>query len=262
MDGGFESPPHGAVERVAEAILLARNTGRRADDHALQQCLASEEEAYAVQDRVVRALGVVGAVAQHWKSGSPSRAEAPKHSPLPPVGVLGSGSTVHTGGRCLVEAEIALRTGRPVTPQEARGLVPGQAASLVDAMAVSLEILATRWAGGRHAHPFLRLADSLSHDALVLGRFVPFELRAWRLQACNVRIGNATPQSFRGTLGIGDPLWVLPAWLRHATRHGATVPAGTVVSTGSWCGLLEAAAGNAVTAEFPGIGFASVQLAA
>lgn len=259
--GGTAGPLHEPVERVAQALLRARSSGHPADDRALRDCLASEEEAYAVQDRVVRALGVVGAVARHWKSGSPSRAEAAKHSPLPPAGVRGPGSTVHGGERCLVEAEIALRTGRPVTPREALALVPAQSGPLVDAMAVSIEVLGSRWSSGRDAHPLLRLADSLSHAALVLGEFVPFEARAWGLQACEVRIGNAPPMSFRGTLGVEDPLWVLPAWLRHATRHGATVPAGTVVSTGSWCGLLQAAAGDLVAVEFPGVGAVAVRLA-
>jgi 2-keto-4-pentenoate hydratase len=59
---------------------------------------------------------------------------------------------------------------------------------------------------------------------------------------------------------MADPVWVLPAWLRHATRDGATVPAGTVVTTGTWCGLLPAMQGDLVRARFDGIGEASVQL--
>ena len=34
-----------------------------------------------------------------------------------------------------------------------------------------------------------------------------------------------------------DPAGVLPAWLKHATRGGRSVPAGTVVTTGAWGGL-------------------------
>ncbi|MET0311516.1 MAG: fumarylacetoacetate hydrolase family protein, partial [Burkholderiaceae bacterium] len=254
-DGGLPQDWAGEPAATVTATLLhARRMGEPADDRPLQDRLASEEEAYAVQDSLVRALGVVGQCAQHWKSGSPSRKEASKHSPLPSAGVLGSGSAVAVPGRCLVEAEIALRTARAVTPEEALVLTEETAESVVGSMCVSIEILASRWKGGRGAAPLLRMADLLSHGSLVLGRFVPFERRAWRLQPCNVRIGNAQPRHFRGSLGVESPLWVLPAWLRHATRNGATVPAGTLVSTGSWCGLLEAQAGESVTAEFPGIG--------
>jgi 2-keto-4-pentenoate hydratase len=38
------------------------------------------------------------------------------------------------------------------------------------------------------------------------------------------------------------------------------VRAGTVLTTGTWCGLPMAAAGDRVMAEFPGIGSAEVQL--
>ncbi|MFI4928121.1 MAG: fumarylacetoacetate hydrolase family protein, partial [Burkholderiales bacterium] len=98
------------------------------------------------------------------------------------------------------------------------------------------------------------------HGALVLGRWRPFEARDWAEQACTVQIGAAAPQSFRGTYALGDPVWLLPTWLRHATRHGATVPKGTVITTGTWCGMLEASPGDKVHAVFEGIGEADVQL--
>ena len=63
-------------------------------------------------------------------------------------------------------------------------------------------------------------------------------------------IGDAPAQTYRGTHSLGDPAFVLPGWLR----------AGSVVTTGTWCGLPLAAAGDRVTAEFAGIGRVSVQL--
>ena len=94
----------------------------------------------------------------------------------------------------------------------------------------------------------------------MLGAWVPFEARDWTARHCVLTIGNAAPQRFRGTHSMGDPAFVLPAWLRHATREGGLVRAGTVVTTGTWCGLPMAAAGDRVVAEFPGIGQAAVQL--
>ena len=49
-------------------------------------------------------------------------------------------------------------------------------------------------------------------------------------------------------------------WLRHATRDGRVLGAGTVVTTGTWVGVLDAAAGDLVQVEFDGIGSAEVQL--
>jgi len=49
---------------------------------------------------------------------------------------------------------------------------------------------------------------------------------------------DAAPTERIGTHSLRDPAWVLPQWLRHATRHGATLPAGTVVTTGTWAGVV------------------------
>jgi 2-keto-4-pentenoate hydratase len=94
----------------------------------------------------------------------------------------------------------------------------------------------------------------------VLGAWQPFAPRDWAQQTCVVRIGGGAAQSFRGTHSLADPAWLLPTWLRHVSRAGATVPAGTVVTTGTWCGMLPAQAGDRVHVVFEGIGEAEVQL--
>ena len=81
----------------------------------------------------------------------------------------------------------------------------------------------------------------------------------WSRQTCTLHIG-AEVSHFTGTHSLGDPHWLLPQWLRHATRDGAVLPAGTVVTTGTWCGLPLAQPGDLVVAVFPGIGEARVQL--
>jgi 2-keto-4-pentenoate hydratase len=127
-------------------------------------------------------------------------------------------------------------------------------------MAVSIEVVDSRWAEGLQAPALAKLADLQSHGALVLGAWVPFDAaRDWSRQRCTVAIGLAQPQVFTGTHAMGDPAWVLPAWLRHATRGGVTLPAGTVVTTGTWCGLPLAAPGDLVQVAFDGIGAARVQ---
>lgn len=249
-------------DAVVQSLLRAHAGGPAADDEALQARVTSLEQAYAIQEQLFAALGDPPGVPRYWKSGGPSRSDAMRHAPLPLAGVRPSGDALaglHLRHRW-IEAEVALRIGRAVTPDAAQGLVPEDAPALVDAMCMAIEVVDTRWASARQAPLLLKVADLLVHGALVLGEFVPFSPRRWDAQECRVRIGTADRQSFRGSLGVGDPAWVLPQWLRHATRHGATVPAGTVVSTGSWCGLLDAKAGDHVVAEFPGIGAASVQL--
>jgi 2-keto-4-pentenoate hydratase len=141
----------------------------------------------------------------------------------------------------------------------AQHLAPAAAVALIDAMSVSIEIVDSRWAQAREAPALHKLADLQSHGALVLGDWQPMRAVDWASQPCELQIGTQR-QFFTGTHSLGDPTWLLPDWLRHATREGAVLPAGTVVTTGTWCGLPLAQTGDAVRAIFEGIGEARVQL--
>ncbi len=150
---------------------------------------------------------------------------------------------------------MALRLGCDVSPEKAAKLDMAASSTLVDAMCVSIEIVDTHWAEGLDTAPLAKLADLQAHGALAARRTA--RLTA---QVCRVTVGKQAMDERRGTHALADPLFVLPAWLSHATRNGSTVPAGTVVTTGTWCGILQANAGDRVFAEFPGIGSASIQL--
>jgi 2-keto-4-pentenoate hydratase len=183
------------------------------------------------------------------------------HAPLPPAGVWASPADAKAWpfNWRVIEAEIALRLGRSVDAALAATLDMESAAALIDAMTVSIEVVDSRWKQNFKAPAPMRLADLQSHGALVLGKWVPFSARDWLAQPCRVQIGERVSE-FRGTHSCGDPAWVLPAWLRHATRDGDTLPAGTVVTTGTWCGALETHAGEHVSVAFDGVGHAEIQL--
>lgn len=254
-----------SLDETAALLVQARREGRASATP--RQPLPDAQAAYAVQDRVAQTLGwfADGSAPRHWKSGGPSRSAALTHAPLPPAGVWASPAVAadRQGVWPLqlrgIEAEVALRLGRDVDARLAATLDLQSAATLVDAMCVSIEVIESRWIEALNAPPLTRLADLQSHGALVLGEWKAFEpARDWATQTCRVRIGHAAETVYRGSHPLADPCFVLPAWLRHATRHGATLPAGSVVSTGTWCGLLFAQAGDAVHVAFDGIGSASV----
>lgn len=251
------------VTPVVDALVQAWRHDRPVDAAPLASLLTGPDDAYAVQDQVGRECGWFDAgVPRHWKSGGASRSAELTHAPLPSRQVRASPAdfrSTHFNLR-FIEAEIALRLARDVTPAQAAALSDEDAATLVDAMAVSIEIVDSRWQQAREAPTLLKLADLQSHGALVLGDWQPFSPRDWCRQACTVRIGDAPAQTFHGTHSLGDPAWLLPAWLRHAARHGDTVPKGTVVTTGTWCGLLDARKGDLVQVRFEGVGEATAQL--
>ena len=256
--------PKATMEPIDDAVRLlveARRTSAPAA--AARAPLADAQAAYAVQERVAKALGWFGdAAPRHWKSGAPSREAVLTHAPLPPTGVWAS--PADAGGWPFrlrgIEAEVALRVGCDVDATLAESLDHARAAALVDAICVSIEIVESRWVEALDALATSKLADLQSHGALVLGPWVPFVARDWGAQVCRVRVGAQPLIERRGTHALADPTFVLPAWLRHATLAWGTVRAGTVVTTGTWVGIVHGAAGELVSVEFPGIGQASVQL--
>lgn len=246
-----------------DATVAALVHARRSSQPTADVPLPDADAAYAVQDGVALALGWFGAAEpRYWKSGGPSPSAVQTHAPLPPAGVWTSPADARGWPFRLrgIEAEIALRLGGDVHQALAARLDAEAAGALVDAMCVSIEIVDSRWVAGLDAPPLARLADLQSHGALVLGTWVPYVARDWANQLCRVAIGSMPVVERRGTHSFGDPVRVLPQWLRHATRGGRRLAAGSVVTTGTWCGLLLAAAGDRVHVELPGVGSAEVQL--
>ncbi|WP_431112325.1 fumarylacetoacetate hydrolase family protein [Variovorax paradoxus] len=243
---------------LTDALVAARRSNTTLDASPWTDALQDATQAYEVQDAVASALGWFGntTVPAHWKSGGAARNVTLTHAPLPPHGVRTSPAdfsdlTFHAPG---IEAEIALRLGQDVTPEVAAKLDHQDAASLIGAMAVSVEIVDSRWKDLAATPPLLRLADSQVHGALVIGQWQPYAAVDWASQRCETKVGASETVVREGTHPLADPAWLLPIWLRHITRHGQTAPAGTVVTTGSWVGILPCRRGDQVTAEFAGIG--------
>lgn len=236
------------MNELAAALVAARRDARLLDAADWAGALATSDEAYAVQRLVTRALdGDAPAIA--WKSGGPSRDAVLTHAPLPRAHVVPAWGD----GACAIEAEVALRLARDVTAADAQAMTPESAGHWVDAMAPTIELVGTRFLQGVQIDALLKLADQQAHVGLVVGAFVPWRRIDWAAQRCEVRIGSEVHR-FTGSYALGDPAWLLPAWLRHATQGGARVPAGTIVTTGTWCGLLEVPEGIPARIAFDGIG--------
>ena len=232
---------------LIHALALARTSGEALHAADWAEAVLDEDQAYAVQDGVAARLGwslggsSPGVPVRHWKSGGATRAGPFSHSPLDPAGIGSVGVTWPLLG---VEAEIALRLGRDVTPEAAAGMQPGEADAWIDAMAISVELVASRWHEGLAAPALLRMADHQSHGALLLGpwqawRRLDWPRLQWRLSQQDVPVITQ-----RGGHSLDDPAWLLPAWLKHLCRDGMTVPAGTVVTTGAWGGMQALSAGS------------------
>ena len=251
------------AQAVKNALLQARTQHQQRDSGDSGLHLNGIQEAYAVQWAMGQALDWwQDGVPRYWKAGTPSTAGPVTCAPLPDAGVWASPADaracpMHARG---IEAEIALRLKAPVTVQQARDLDVDAARQLVDAMCVAIELVDFRWQQGMQAPDWLKLADLQSHGALVLGDWVPYAPRDWSQQTCHTQVGLQPLVRMQGTHSLGDPTLLLPQWLRHATQQAGTLPAASLVTTGTWVGLLLGQPGDSVCVQFDGIGQASVQL--
>ena len=245
---------------IADALIAARSGGEQVD--AERCAIADFEQAYRIQALVLQRCEAGSDASPHcWKSGGASRQTELTHALLPSAGIWVS--PAQAGGWPFrirgVEAEIALRLGRTVDATLAAQLSEHDSAQLIDAMTVSIEMVDSRWRQGVEVSPAHKLADHQLHGALILGAWQPYQARDWSRQSGEVRIGSQRI-AFSGSHPLQDPAWLLPCWLRHATQHNRVLPAGTVVTTGSWCGMPLAQPGDEVTVVFQGLEPVCIQL--
>lgn len=255
------------VPALTQALVDARHSGKALRAADWEHAVRSEAEAYAVQEGVAAALGWASAPGQpvrHWKSGAPGRAGPFSHAPLDPAGVSQgetAGPASKTWPRLGLEAEVALRLGCDISPAQARALRPGLAPGLVDAVCIAVELVGSRWQEGLAAPALLKMADHQCHAGLLLGPWLAWrEGLDWARLRWSLQQPGEPALSRQGGHALDDPAWLLAPWLQHLSRHGATVPAGTIVTTGAWGGgLLPASAASlageaALSLSFEGLG--------
>ena len=199
-----------STENLIQALAAGHRgaTTLKATDWA--DAVRDEADAYAVQEGVAAALGWQ---LDRWKSGGAGPHGPFSHSPVNPVA-----GTVLRG----IEAEVALRVdakGRP------------------EAMCIAVELVASRWHEGLQAPALLRLADHQSNAGLLLGEWLPYRMLDWGQLEWRLALPGQPDVVRRGGHSLADPGGVLPACLKHATRNGRAVQAGTIVTTGAWGGL-------------------------
>lgn len=248
---------------TADALWWSRKLGQTMSLGAdVAPLMRGEEDANAVQQALAKAYGWWPATRapRYWKSGAPDRQSRLRHAPLPETGVhelqtLTAAPTTVFNLRG-VEGEIALRLGQSLSAEHAAELDADSALALMDAVTVAIEWVDVRWRDGLKAPALALQADGQCHGGLALAPWQPLSVlqgRDWAQQACVVRVNGQT-QRFRGTHSLGDPAWLLVDWLQHVAREYGSVPAGTVVTTGSWCGCMELQAGDLFEVEFEGVG--------
>ncbi|MDQ8022805.1 MAG: hypothetical protein REI94_13285 [Moraxellaceae bacterium] len=249
---------------VLRTLLKARRQQTGADLDGLA-APADGEQIAAIQDALSAELGwAPRSNSSVWKAGAISDG-SPICIPLPETAVRTQNGSYRRGllQRVGIEAEICFRLGRDVSTAEAEAMDDTAVLAAFDALCVSIELVDSRWRIGMDAPEAFKLADHQSHGGLVIGDWVANTAHDWQAIALRVTADEREIVTQRGGHPCGRPTWVLSYWLRHVAAQAGVARKGSMVTTGSWCGMQWVEPGpNGVTVavSFDGIGSTRVRL--
>ncbi len=248
------------IERACTLLVEAHRHGRCFASRA-QPALSDLRDVYQIHRGVLNALAGEARV-DTWKISPPREDSPPMAAPVLPGRRVDSPARVNLAGFLMagIEAELAFRFGTDLPPR-AQPYTEAEILAAVHEVCVAIELCDTRLADWADAPPLWRLADFQSGALLVVGDAV----RDWRgvdfaHQDVEMAIDGEVRVRKRGSHPTVDPSRLLPAIVAHCAQHSDGLRAGDVVTTGSWTGMTQAAAGDSIRAHFPGIGSADLVL--
>lgn len=245
------------LRSIARRFVEARRSGAAPIDYP-GRMPRDLNEAYAIQDFAIAedADRIAG-----WKVGRIGAVDLPNYDvdrlagPIFARHVLDYRGVpiampIFAGGFGAAEAEFLLRIGADIAPNKA-SYTNDEAAALVDAIHVGIEIASSPFPGINTNGPAVTISDFGNNNGLLVGAEITdwrrsgFERWPVRLEIDGSEVGNATTETMLdGAVGAVRFLLELLA------RRGISTPAGTWVSTGAVTGVHEVRPGQNVLARF------------
>lgn len=244
------------LDVIAEAFVAARRDARGLPEYP-GDAPTTLADAYAIQDR---ALMLVDDEVAGWKVGrinapldaklGTNRLAGPifahsvrPHLPAPAMPVFGDGFGA-------AEAEFLLRIGTAPDPAKTSYTLE-EAAELIDAVHVGLEIASSPFPGINAHGPLVTISDFGNNHGLVVGEAIAdwrdAELLDWpvTLSIDGVEIGAATARAM-----LDGPVGAARFLFETTAARGVALRPGQWISSGAVTGVHEVSPGAEVTATF------------
>ena len=160
-----------------------------------------------------------------------------------------------------IEAEIAFCIGRDIEPRS-EPLPRDEIWASVESVHAAIEIVDTRLADWREADRLWVLADNQSNGGFVYAPDgIAFRDQSFAEVPVRLTVDGRSRAEGRGGNPAGDPRWLVEWLVNHCARGRGGLRAGTMVTTGSYTGMIFLEPGASVAASFDGIGTAEVSFA-
>lgn len=245
------------VERAAALLIEAHRNRQPIARRPKDAGPGTRDDAFAIQDRVLAALGHAGG----WKVGASGPAAEPTAAPLPAalIGPAPAALPSSRFGTIGVEVELAFRFAHALPPRRT-AYDRDEVLDAVESLHPAIEVVDSRLGKWGAKDDLWKLADNQSNGFFLYGHAV----EGWRdndLARAPVELlidDKVAVSHDDGGNAAGDPLWLLVWLANHCARARGGVSAGAIVTTGSCTGLVPVSSGAKITGRFPGLGEASV----
>ncbi|NSY40501.1 2-oxo-hept-4-ene-1,7-dioate hydratase [Leisingera sp. ANG59] len=260
-------------QEAAETLLKAEQTGQQCGLLSLAYAGMTLDDAYAVQQALIRQKLASGRRKIGWKIGLTSRAmQQALNITTPDSGVLlddmlfENGATVPEGRfiQPRVEAEIAFVMRSPLAGAEC---TREDVLSATDYLAPSLEILDTRILRADPETGQARIiTDTISDNAANAGVVLGAERHAvdahdLRWVGAIVARGGTVEETGLGAGVLNDPVTSVLWLARRMAEYGQQIEAGDIVLSGSFIRPIECPPGTEIAADFGPFGSVSINFA-
>jgi len=212
---------------------------------------AGNDAAYGVQEAL---LDAIGQQAGGWKIGARSSDAAAQGAPLPAAGIHRAGEAISRADFPVLglELEIAFSLRRDFGAADA-DIADDDVLQAIASMRVSIELVSSRVAGWPNVSPLIQLGDLQNHGALVVGESIAYDPAANFLDPdLRFTAGGKILFEGKGSNPAGDPRRLLVWAVRHCAARGLTLPAGSILTTGTYVGAHFSPDAGIVSGEIAG----------
>lgn len=255
------------MNELAARLADARRNGGAVSPNDIVEP-ANAEEAYAVQDEIIRLLGhpIAG-----FKVGSTSKeaqrilgTTEPGSCPVPAPNLHDSPATIKVFPEHYpaIEGEFAFRLGSDL-PARSKAYTHDEVADAIDAVAGAVEVVGTRIDGGLVGKGrFIVTADSGANIELVVGPWTTdwrsLDLKTHRVA---ITVNDAPRGEGVGARALDDPMNVMIWLANHQSARGRGLQKGQCVSTGTCTGIDRVNPGDLAVADFGNLGKVEIKFA-
>jgi 2-keto-4-pentenoate hydratase len=250
-----------ATESAARFLVAARQARRPGERIPEPSRPVDIDAALAIQERVTELLGLpIGG----WKCSVPTAPRPVSMAPIYAPTIFSSSPCpiLPINGMARIEPEIAFVMGQDF-PRRATPYTEGEVRAAIRAPHLVLELITPRYADpATAAFPEL-LADAVANHGLFVGPVVANALdRPLAVIPIAIEAAGRSLHAVQGKHPDGHPLKPLVWLANYLAQHGKGLTAGQIVTTGSYCGVVDVPLDTPLNIQFGELGTLSVHFAA